>query len=417
MTSRLQTKRTVLVASLPISSAFLAVMTMGYAVYATDRTVLSAVLAPLSSSLAIPQTSIEFALLSAAQYIGVTCIVFLAGHLSDRYGRWTVMISGIAVFTTFTWLIAFATNFLQAVSFRLISGLGEGAFWPVAMASVANYFGGRKGLGLGIFYVGFDIGSVTGLTIGGLTYALYNSWRPAFFYAPFLGLFVIAGAVLARKRLPEAGKGVDGIKLGRDALQLVRHRNVALLMAFALLATWSSILQVVFLPYYFKTVLNQPILYSALIAALVAVTGGVGKIAFGGLSDRVKKPRLLILLTSVTLLSYAVFFASFSLLADIAAVAVVGFFSASIFPVMQAFMTENSQGMMGSALGLSTSSQSIATVFSPIIAVSLFTLGVGRAVALDAMIPIGLAIIVALGMKSGVGRFTDIRLSIEGSIP
>jgi MFS family permease len=405
MTSRLQAREAVLSASLPLSAAFLAVMTLGYAVYATDRTVLSAVIAPLSSSLSL--TSFQFALLSAAQFIGVTCTVFVAGHLSDRYGRWPVMISGIAIFTAFTWLIAFATNFLQAFSFRLISGLGEGAFWPVAMASVANYFRGRKGLSLGIFYVGFDIGSVAGLSIGGITYALSNSWRPAFLYAPLLGLVVIGGAFLTRKNVPEAGQRAVGIKLGRDALELLRHRNVLLIMVFALLATWSSILQVAFLPYYFYKVIHFTILSSALLAAVVAVAGGFGKVIFGGLSDSVKRHRLLVVVTLATLVSYAVFFASLNLLLDLVGAVAMGFFSASIFPIMQAFMTENSGGQMGSALGLSTSSQSIATVFSPFIAASLFAFGVGRVMALDSMIPIGLAIVVALFLRSNLSRFSD----------
>jgi len=131
------------------SAVLLLIMTAGYAVYAVDRLVLSAVLAPMSTSLAL--TNSQIGLLGAAQYIGVTCIVFAAGYLSDRFGRWPVLVSGLAVFTTFTWMIGLSSSFSEAFLFRLVSGFGEGAFWPVAMASVASYFKGRKGLALGIF--------------------------------------------------------------------------------------------------------------------------------------------------------------------------------------------------------------------------------------------------------------------------
>jgi MFS transporter, ACS family, hexuronate transporter len=402
MTSRLEAKQAVLASSLPLSATFLAVMTMGYAVYATDRTVLSSVLAPLSTSLGLSNSQIG--LLSAAQYIGVFCTVFLAGHLSDRIGRWRVMITGIIIFTAFTWLIGLAASFLTAFTFRLISGFGEGMFWPVAMASVANVFGRRKGLSLGIFYVGFDIGSVAGLSIGGFTFAVFNDWRPAFFIAPLLGLFVITGALLTRRRLPRAGDGVAGLRIGRDALQLLENRNVLLIMIFALLATWSSVWQVVFLPYYIFTVMKFTILTSALLSALVAVSGALGKVTIGGLSDSVRRQALLVIVSVLTLLSYGLFFASYSLTLDLVGAVSMGFFSAAIFPIMQALMTENSEGKLGSALGLSTTSQSVATIFSPIIAASLFSFGVGRAVALDSMIPIGLAIIVALAIGSGNKR-------------
>ncbi len=188
------------------SAALLVIMTTGYAVYAVDRLVLSAVLAPLSTSLAL--TNSQIGLLGSAQYIGVTCVVFAAGYLSDRFGRWPVLISGLAVFTAFTWLIGFSSSFSEAFLFRLVSGFGEGAFWPVAMASVAGYFKGRKGLALGIFYVGFDAGSVAGLSIGGVAYTLTSSWRPAFFFAPLIGLVVIAAALIARRRLAGSRPGL-----------------------------------------------------------------------------------------------------------------------------------------------------------------------------------------------------------------
>ena len=397
-----------------VSGAFLLIMTLGYMVYAADRTVLSAVLAPLASSLALSNTQIGW--LSAAQYIGVTCVVFAAGHLSDRFGRWPVLILGLSVFTAFTWLIGLATSFDQAFAFRLFSGFGEGLFWPVAMASVAKYFRGRKGLALGLFYVGFDAGSVAGLSIGGIAYSLAGSWRPAFFVAPSLGLVVIAGALVARKRLASAGQGNVGLGLRRDALQLLRKRNVIPIMVFALLATWASVWQVVFLPYYFFKVMNFTVLTAALLSSLVTVAGACGKVVLGGLSDTVPRNRLLMAVTFATFLAYALFFSSLGFALDMAGALLMSFFSSSIFPVVQSLMSDSAASrpfaisiegeggdggrpaydLTGSALGLSTSAQSVATIFSPLISASLFTLGVGKAVALDAMIPIALAFLVAV---------------------
>lgn len=79
-----------------------------------------------------------------------------------------VLTSGLVVFTSFTWLIGLASSLAEASVFRLVSGFGEGVFWSVAMASVATYFKQWKALALGIFYVGFDFGTVAGLGVGGL---------------------------------------------------------------------------------------------------------------------------------------------------------------------------------------------------------------------------------------------------------
>ena len=381
------------------SFVLLSVLTMGYAVYAADRTVLSSVLVPLSSSLSL--TNSEIGLLSAAQYIGVTCVVFLAGSISDRYGRWQVILAGLVIFSAFTWLIGLSTNFAETFTFRFVSGLGEGAFWPVAMASVATYFKARKGLALGIFYLGFDAGSVAGLSVGGIAYSLSDSWRPAFFLAPLLGIFVVAGVVVVRRTLVLSGeRGIVQNKWS-DIFQLLRRPNMALLMIFALLATWSSVWQVAFLPYYFFKVMHYTVLSSALLTSLVSIAGGFGKVGLGGFSDSIRRKNLLLVISVATFISYALFFfASYNFALDLACALSMGFFSASIFPVMQALVADNSRGKTGSALGLSTSFQSAATIFSPIIAALLFTIGVGKAAALDAMLPIGFAILIVLFVRN-----------------
>ena len=379
------------------STLFLLIMTLGYAVYAADRTVLASVLALIAPALNL--TNYEIGLLGSAQYIGVLCFVFVSGHLSDRYGRRTMLIVGIVVFTLFTWLIGLASSFLQAFTFRLISGFGEGIFWPVAMAAVASYFNERKGLALGIFYVGFDVGSVAGLSLGGLAYSLSGDWRTAFFAAPSIGLLVVAGTARMKEEFKTANVEATGIRLGKDALNLLRQRNVVLMMSFALLATWASVWQVIFLPYYFFKVLHFGILSSALFSAVVSISGGAGKLILGGTSDVWRRNRMLMGVSLAVLTSYAVFFAISDPFLALAVAIVMGFFSSSIFPIMQALMVDVCKGRTGTALGLTTTSQSVATVISPIITASLFVMGVGRAVALNAMIPAALTMMVAVTLK------------------
>jgi MFS family permease len=376
------------------STLFLLVMTLGYALYAVDRTVLASVLAMMAPGLNL--TNYEIGLLGSAQYIGVLSFVFLSGHLSDRYGRKSVLIVGIAVFTLFTWLIGLALSFLEAFIFRLVSGFGEGIFWPVAMAAVASYFKDRKGLALGIFYVGFDVGSVAGLSIGGVAYSISGDWRTAFFAAPSMGLLAIVGAAWFKNEFRSSAGDAAGIRLGKDALDLLKDRSVILMMAFALVATWASVWQVVFLPYYFYKVLHFGILTAALFSAVVSISGGAGKLILGAASDVWRRNRMLAIIALAVLLSYALFFAVSNPFLALSVAIIMGFFSSAIFPIMQALMVDICRNRTGTALGLTTTSQSVATVISPIITASIFAVGVGRAVALNAMIPAALTLIVAV---------------------
>jgi MFS transporter, ACS family, aldohexuronate transporter len=371
----------------------LAILFLGYAVYAADRLVLSAVLKPMSISLGL--SDLQKGLLSSAQYIGVAAVVFMAGSLSDRYGARRIILLGIVVFTGFTWIVAFSADFAQAFVFRLVSGLGEGLFWPVAMAFVANYFRARKGFALGIFYVGFDVGQASGLFIGGSTYASTGDWRTAFLVAPVLGVAVIAGLLFAGSAFASADTRVGRVALGREAFALVKRRSTALIMAFALLATWASVWVVVFLPYYYATSLGASVAVADYLTAGVAVAGAAGKVILGTISDRVRRDRMLALISAGVVGLYALFFTAANIeIAALTALA-MGFLSSAVFPIVQSLMADSCGSQTGTGLGLTTSAQSVATVFAPTINAYLFYLGVGRALALDAMIPALLMLVVA----------------------
>ena len=231
---------------------FLAIMFLGYFAFTADRTVLSAMLQPLSASLGISKTAsfgvAETAWLAAAQFIGVLAFVLVSGYLSDRYGHRRVILVGLAVFTAFTWLIGTAADFQEAFVYRLVSGFGEGIFWPAAMSAVANYFGRNKGLALGIFYAGFDLGGAAGNTIGSITFTFTSDWRTAFFVAPLLGIPVLAGVFASKKTFSEASTKAGTLSIGKDALALLRKKRVPAIMVFAFLATWASVWQVAYLP-------------------------------------------------------------------------------------------------------------------------------------------------------------------------
>ena len=179
-------------------------------------------------------------------------------------------------------------------------------------------------------------------------------------------------------------------------------------MLFAFVATWASVWQVVFLPYYYHTVMQFSVPLRRAPRYRGRFPAQQEKLRSAGYSDGVwKRNRLLALISLAVALSYAVFFASIGFVTSLLAAISMGFFSASIFPIMQVLMADTSAGRVGTGLGLSTTAQSIATVVSPIITASLFTLGVGRAVALGAMIPAIILIPIALCPKRNQSRLKE----------
>lgn len=370
---------------------FLAIMFLGYFAFTADRTVLSSMLQPLSAALGFGKTVsfgiAETAWLASAQFMGVLAFVLVSGYFSDRYGHRRVILVGLAVFTAFTWLIGTAANFQEAFIYRLVSGFGEGLFWPAAMSAVANYFGRNKGLALGIFYAGFDLGGAAGNTIGSATYSLTSDWRSAFYVAPLLGIPVLAGVFASKGTFTDASTKTGTLAIGRDAAGILRRKGVPIIMAFAFLATWATVWQVAYLPYYYKSVFGTSVVQAGLTAAAVLLAGMVGKAVFGRLSDSHRRDRLLVALSVVVVALYGVFFATADLGIAVASAVAAGFFSSAIFPVMQALASDSSGGRTGTVLGLTTTFQSVAAVIGVLLPGALLPWGVRWAFAFGAIVP------------------------------
>jgi EmrB/QacA subfamily drug resistance transporter len=123
-----------------------------------------------------------------AYLVTTTITVPIAGKLSDLFGRRTMLLIGVAVFTTGSLLSGLSGNITQLIMWRALQGIGGGIITANAFTIVGDLFAAReRGKWQGLIGAVFGLSSVVGPLLGGwLTDGqhvlnLVTNWRWTFF--------------------------------------------------------------------------------------------------------------------------------------------------------------------------------------------------------------------------------------------
>lgn len=112
----------------------------------------------------------------------------------------------VGVWSLFTVMCGFATNFVQLLLARIGVGVGEAGCSPPAHSLITDYTPKEeRASALAIYSMGIPLGSLAGMVLGGLIADAYG-WRIAFFVAGAPGIIL---AVMAFLTLPEPRRGLE----------------------------------------------------------------------------------------------------------------------------------------------------------------------------------------------------------------
>jgi MFS family permease len=131
--------------------------------------------------------------------LGGTIGGLAAGSLADKYGRRPLLIATILLYSLFSGLTYFATEWWHIAVLRFFVALGVGGEWAVAASLVAEVFPARaRAYASGIFHASSVIGIWMAMLAG---MAVGENWRYAFLIGIAPSLLVVW--VRARVREPE----------------------------------------------------------------------------------------------------------------------------------------------------------------------------------------------------------------------
>jgi MFS family permease len=176
-----------------------------------DSTIVATALHALQEGL---DTSINWAGWTLTAYsFGLVVMLPVSGKLAERYGRRSVFIGSVAVFTAASLGCALADNIYVLFALRAVQAAGGAGLTPSATGIVVDNFGKERDRALGLFGSMFPVGGMIGPVFGGL-FVAYWSWRGVFFVNVPIG---VAAVALAWRYIPHDRPAAGGKRPNLDA--------------------------------------------------------------------------------------------------------------------------------------------------------------------------------------------------------
>lgn len=174
----------------------------------------------------------QFGLLTSAFLWSYGILSPLGGYFADRYGRKSVIVFSVMVWSAVTIWTGFVSSFNEMVAARVIMGISEACYIPAALALITDYHKGRtRSLATGIHMSGL----YAGLALGGLGGYIAELWGWRYGFQVF-GLFGILYSVILLFCLRDTTK----VPVGRLEDIKQEEKPINLIGSFKLLFSESS---------------------------------------------------------------------------------------------------------------------------------------------------------------------------------
>jgi FSR family fosmidomycin resistance protein-like MFS transporter len=237
-------------------------------------------------------TQIGFIVL--AQNFTSSVIQPIFGYVTDRHALpWLVpaglLLSGLGMAAT-----GFASSYAFLLMIVIFTGLGIAAFHP--QASKASHFvsaAGLRGRSMAVFSVGGNLGNAIGsvfmmmlLTLPGV---LNNTM---YFCLPAIVLSVVVWLNLPRITPPVRKRAAGGMK-GVDRRPFP-FAHMVVLLAFIFLRSSIAAGLLAYIPLYYADYLGGSHVYASYLLSVFSVSGVVGTLVGGTLSDRIGRKTVIV---------------------------------------------------------------------------------------------------------------------------
>ncbi len=196
----------------PKTSAYawyaLALLTLVYTLNFLDRILILYLFTPIMAEFKF--SYLQIALLGTTSFaIFYTVLGIPFGRMADKYSRKNLIAFGLIVWSLFSGLTGFATDFWTLFFCRVMVGVGEATLGPAAISLLSDYFPATKrATATSIYSMGIAIGAGMAAFLGGYIGQVHG-WRTAFYVLGFPGI-IFAVLVFFLREVPRNTTVVAG---------------------------------------------------------------------------------------------------------------------------------------------------------------------------------------------------------------
>jgi len=182
---------------------------------------------------------------TSASLVNLTLIFFFVfyavgtlfwGPLSDKYGRRRVLLIGLSIYCTGSFLCIFSANVYQLIFFRILQAIGCGAATAVATAIVKDVYSGRRRVTIIALVQSMGMLSpIISPVIGAMILSVL-SWRGVFVVLSIIGVLALVGSIAMEETIEKRYTGSIFKSIGRLGVVAKNKSFISLLMILTMIS-------------------------------------------------------------------------------------------------------------------------------------------------------------------------------------
>ncbi|QXJ27912.1 putative MFS-type transporter [Saccharolobus shibatae B12] len=189
------------------TNSILFVLTLGSLMAAVDTTIVLLALPTITSSLHTDLLSSIWVLL--AYMIVISVLSTQAGRIGDLFGKGKIYNLGFVIFTVASALCGISTNIDMLIIFRIVQAIGGSMLVANSSSIVADVFPpNRRGKAYGITSLGWNIGALVGIVLGGIL-TTFLGWQYIFYINVPIGIVAVLLGVMNIKDINKVNTKLD----------------------------------------------------------------------------------------------------------------------------------------------------------------------------------------------------------------